>query len=118
MFLNFDITHIPADVKKLAEKAANWTKTIEGELNSSKVIDLAKLIPDGEVAREALIAICETAIHACDALIQISDNAGVQARLQRLGSDIVALQHSSEKHTISFYIISFETVFRDLFGKK
>jgi hypothetical protein len=112
-----DITIIPAEVKHLAQKAAAKTQEIETALKSNVVVDLAALFPGGTQLDQECIALCEGAIKGCNALIAVADNAGLNGRLQRLGSDLVKLQHDSSKHTISWYITAFEIVFADLMGK-
>ena len=118
-FLNFDITHFPKDVRHFAEKAKGITTTIKADLAKGIVQDAAAYIPQGEVLREELIAICNAAIAGCDALIKISDGAGLNGRLQRLGADIVKIQHASkeEKHNFGFYCHCFQLAFDGVFGK-
>lgn len=115
MFLNFDITHVPQDVKAIAAKVAKWTTEVRKDLDSNVVKAAAAYIPEGEADREALIAILDIAIKNLTAISNF-DTRGVTARLQAAGTDLTKLLHNSEKHTISFYVICFETVFRDLFG--
>lgn len=111
-----DITLIPGEVKNIAEKVAAWTQQIETDLNSNLVKDAAAYVPEGEAAREAVISVLDIAIKGCQALTAIADTAGIKGRLQRVGSDITAIQHD-HNHSITHYIIWFETVFNHLFGK-
>lgn len=111
-----DITLIPAEVKTLATKWANFTTQLKKDLQSGIAIDLATLIPGGAQLDTDLIAACNAAITGCNALIAASDTVGLSSRLQRLGSDLTNIEHASEKHTITFYVVCFETVFHDLFG--
>ena len=111
-----DITLIPSEVKALATKWANFTTQLKKDLQSNIAIDLAALIPGGTQLDTDLINACNAAITGCNALIAVADNAGLNGRLQRLGSDLTKIEHADEKHTPSFYIICFETVFNDLFG--
>lgn len=117
MFLNFDITHVPNDVQRIAAKVAKWTAQVREDLCKGEVKAAAAYIPEGEADREALIGILDTAISTL-VKIESTDLRGITARLQAVGSDLTALSHASKKHTISFYIICFETVFRDLFASK
>ena len=117
MFLGLTIEHIPADVRSLAEKCANITTILKSELQSAVVTDVAALFPGGEQLDTDCIAACNVAVTACKAVENIADSPAVNAILQRLGADLTKIQHSSEKHTISFYIASFEIVFHDIFGK-
>jgi hypothetical protein len=107
---------VPAKVKELAEKAAIITKAIEADLNTGVVKAAAAYIPEGEAAREALIALCEGAIHGCTVLENIADSKGVKGRLQRLMADITAILHDND-HSITHYIVWCEIVFNHLFGK-
>ncbi len=108
-----DITLIPHEVKIIAEKVGKWTMAIEADLNNNIVKDAVAYIPEGEAARESVIALLETALLGCKALIAISDSNGVKGRLQRLMSDITAIQHD-HNHSITHYIIWCETVIRHL----
>ena len=110
-----DLTIIPHEVKVIAEKAGTWTQQVETDLNSNVIKAAAAYVPEGEAAREAVIAILDTVIAGCKALAAIADNTGIKGRLQRAGSDITRLQHNSD-HSITHYIIWFEVVFNDLFG--
>ena len=111
-----DITLIPHDVKLIAQKWANFTTKLKAALQSNVAIDLAALAGQSQLDA-TLIAACDQAIKGCNLLISIADNEGLNARLQRLGSDLTKMEHASEKPTFSFYCIAFETVFNDLFGK-
>jgi len=112
-----DVTMIPAEVKHLATKWANFTTKLKAALQSNVAIDLAAMT--GETALDqTIISACDEAIKGCNALIAIADNVGLNARLQRLGSDLTKMEHASEKHTFSFYCVAFETVFNDMFGKE
>lgn len=111
-----DITIIPKEVKKLATKFAGVTTAISTALASNEAIDIEKLIPGGTTLAAGLQGLCATAIKGCNSLIAAVDTTGVKARLQRLGADLTAMEHASDRHSISFYITSFETVFADLFG--
>ena len=111
-----NIELIPAEVKTLATKWATFTTQLKKDLQSNIAIDLAALIPGGTQLDTDLVTACNAAIAGCNALIAIADNTGLNARLQRLGSDLTRIEHADQKHTASFYIISFETIFNDLFG--
>lgn len=115
--IGIEITHIDAEVKELATKAANITTAIENGLKSNIAVDIATLIPDGEADREAAITLCNEAIEGLKALQAIGDGSGIAARLQRLGSDLTQLWHANSKHTLSYYIQCFEAVYNDLFAK-
>lgn len=118
MFLNFDITHVPNDVKNLAHKAAIVTSIIGKDLKSPFAAELAALIPNGGTLLIDAQNACEKAMVALNAIQDMTDNPAYSAILQRLGSDLTKIAHSSEKHTISFYITSFEIIWHDLFGKQ
>ncbi len=111
-----NIELIPAEVKAIATKWAAFTTQLKKDLQSNIAIDLAALIPGGAQLDTDLIQCCNVAITGCNALISASDSVGLNARLQRLGSDLTRIEHAIEKHTVSFYIVAFETVFADLFG--
>ena len=111
-----NIQLIPAEVKALATKFATITTQIKKDLQSNIAVDAAALFPGGTQLDTDLIAICNAALTGCNALIAVTDNTGLNARLQRLGSDLTAMAHAGQKHTPSFYIICFETIFNDLFG--
>jgi len=113
--LGYTVTHVTEEVKALAAKAAGYTTALEKAFNSGLAVDIAALVPEGEVDREAIIAILETAYKSLQAIAAF-DPSGVAARLQRAGSDITQLLHANPKHTISFYITAFEVVFNDMFG--
>ncbi len=108
-----DITLIPHEVKIIATKVGGWTQQVENDLNSNVVKAAAAYVPEGEAAREAVVAMLETAISGCKALAASADSSGVKARLQRAGNDITSLQHDGS-HSITYYIIWFEMVFNDL----
>lgn len=106
---------IDKEIHDLAARAANWTTIIEKELTSGIAIDFAAIIPEGEQAREAILAVCETAGKSLGAVVALTDSAGTKGLLQRLGTDITGLLHGKKK-TFSDYCIAFEHVFNDLFG--
>jgi hypothetical protein len=111
-----DITIVPGEVKRITGKVALWTQQIEADLNSGIVKDAAAYVPEGEAAREAVIALLHIALNGCAALIALSDSAGVKGRLQRVMADITAIQHDGNHH-ITHYIVWCEVVFNHLFGK-
>jgi hypothetical protein len=115
---------VPHDVKKIAGDVGKFTKRVREALESKTALEieavLDELLPQYanliEEDRRALIRICNTAIATCQT-IQDADWSGVEARLQRVGSDITRLLHG-ELHGISAYIQWFEVVFNHLFGKQ
>jgi hypothetical protein len=115
--IGLEIVHIDADIKSVATKAATITTAIEKALNSNVAIDLATLVPQGEIVREEVISLCNEAIAGCKALQAIGDGSGIEGRLQRLGTDLTQLWHNNTTHTFSFYCECFEAVYNDLFGK-
>jgi len=113
----FKIELIPEEVKNICTKFAGITKQLQADLQSGIAIDLAAMFPGGTQLDTNMIYACQLAINGANKLAAIADTPGVEARFQRLGSDLSMLEHNSQKHTISFYIVAFETVFNDLFGK-
>jgi len=111
-----DVTLIPHDVKELATKYANVTKTIQTDLQSGIATDIAAMFPGGTQLQKDLIAVTGRAVTALNAVAGLAGNNAGSAILQRLGADLTQIEHASTKHTISFYITSFELVFHDLFG--
>ncbi len=114
--MHLDITLIPSDVAALCRKFAGMTKQFETDLQSGIATDVAAMIPGGAQLDQDMIAMCQLAIKSAGLLAAAADAVGVSARFQRLGSDLTKLEHADEKHTISFYITSFEVIFHDLFG--
>jgi len=114
--MKVNIELIPADLRAIATKMANVTTTIKTALSSNLAVDVAALFPGGTQLDAECITACNEALIGCNALIKVADNAGLNARLQRLGSDMTKLAHANAKHTISYYIVCFETLFADLFG--
>ena len=109
---------IPHDVKNIAKEVADFTTKVEAALKSNTALEIEALIgtlvPGVEADRQALIAICDTAIASCKS-IQAADWSGVEGILQRLGSDLTAGLHG-KLHGISAYIQWFEVVFNHFFG--
>jgi len=115
--MHFDITLIPFEVTALCRKFAGMTNQFENDLKSGIATDVAALFPGGAQLDQDMIAMCQVAIKSAGLLAAAADAVGMSARFQRLGSDLAMIEHDDEKHTISFYITSFEVVYHDLFGK-
>lgn len=116
--MHLSIELIPGEIKHLAEHAASVTTTIRTDLQKGIVTDVAALFPGGGQLQTDCIAACNLAIQACTAVEGIAGSPAVQAIFQRLGADIVRLQHANNNHTISDYITWFEVIFHDIFGKQ
>jgi len=115
--IGIEITHISEDVKVFATNSAKVTTAIKNDLQSNVAIDIAALInPFGETIRQEAISLCTIAIQGCQELTKISDTAGIEGRLQRLGSDLTQLQHTDATHTFSYYCECFEAIYNDLFS--
>lgn len=119
-----DITLIPAEVKHIAQKWAKVTKQIQTDLETTGAKAIAAYFgPEGTAILAGADTLCTIAIKDCNAIIKAMDSPtvqkdirGVQARLQALGADLTKLEHDSQKHTVGYYVICFEAIFRDLFG--
>lgn len=115
--MKIDIALIPGEVVAIAKGIAKKTTIIRNDLSSSIVTDVAAMFPGGTQLDTDCINACNIAITACQAAENIAGSKAVQAICQRLGADLTAMQHDS-KHSISEYIIWFERIFDDVFGKQ
>jgi Ribonuclease G/E len=110
---------IDKDIKHLATEVYNVTATIRKDLENGTVQAVehyaASIVPEIDPLYHAVLALCDKVLVTCQ-LIQQADWSGVEARLQRLVSDIVALKHGN-KHGIGKYIAWCQVVIDFLIGK-